>query len=376
VLAALLLGGTLAACGGGHRVATPPTTVPPAPTTTAPPATAPPGARLAIGTSQGLEVWSQSTGIFTVGPTLRGVTVSHIAWSADGRYLSWQTQPAGGRGGPELWYASLASGLTRHWRPPSAGRAFGPVVVTDRDVFTFGPRILRYAPGQVRAGRVAVPPVPEPAGSPVESWRGGWIVEPVGSPTGQTVQRITTAGVVLPPGLVLDGGTADGPHFDLEAVDLAGDRLAAELGTHGRGCEQAGTAQLWTAVLPLGTVRFSTPPVSSPGVTQRFWAIDVSGPDGSVYASSFACEARGRHAGQVVSTTLWRWRAGDWHRVGGGIVAGDRTGAGPLATLSGNIRVVRHVASVVGSGTVRVGGSVVATGGQAISWAPRQQPSD
>ncbi len=368
----LVLVVALAACGGHHGAAAPPSTAASGTTTTVPGPTAPPGARLAIATSQGVEIWSESTGIFTVGPTVRGVDVSDMAWSDDGRYLSWQTVPSGSRRrGTELWYVALASGITHHWGPRPGGGTYGPVVVTDTGVLSFGPSILRFSPGGPPLGAsVAVPAVGPLGGAMVQAWAGGWVVEPGGSLTGQAVQRFGTDGLPVPPGLVLDASTSHGPHFDLEAIDRSGTLLAAELGTHGRGCEDNGTAQLWTAVLPTSSVRYSTPPRPFPTDTERFWDIDVSGPDGSVYASTFDCATGGHHRGEALTTVLWRFRAGDWFRLGAGLVAGDRAGDGPLATLSGEVRVSGGSAAVTGAGTVRVGGRIVATGGQAISWAP------
>ena len=301
-----------AACGGAGRSAPTAVTVPVAagsvPATTFSPATAPAGAQLAIGTAEGMEVWSASTGVFTATPVGRNVVTSELAWSADGRYLSWQTVPAGGgRHGDELWYASVPTGVTRHWGPLPPGRTYGPVVVTDSGVITLGRVITRYAAAQ--ATTVGVLAGPDPAGSGVASWPHGWVVGPAGSP-GRQVRRVTAAGALLGSASVFAGPPPGGRRFDLDAVGADGREAAAELGRHRTGCELSGVAQLWTVSLAGGTPRLSTPPAAVARDTQRFWAIDVSGPAGSVYASSFDCAVGGKARGRVTATVLWDFRGG------------------------------------------------------------------
>jgi hypothetical protein len=375
--AVLAAGLALAACGGG-RDQTGPTavTVPVAPgdasAVTSPAVTAPAGDRLAIATAAGLEIWSASTGVFTVGPAMENVVVSDLAWSPDGAYLSWQTVPAGpGRPGTALWYAAVRTGITEHWGPLGPGRSYGPVVVTDAGVLTLGAHITRYASsGGVTVG---APAPPDPTGSQVASWLHGWVVQPAGDPAGRPVRLLSAAGTDLAPHLVLD--IAPGSRrLDLVAVAADGQEVASELGRHGAGCEVTGSAQLVTVRPAHGGVSVSRPPTVTRGATQRFWAIDVSGPPGSIYASTFDCATKGKGRGRVTSTVLWSLHAGRWKRVGAHLVAGSQLGQGPLATLAGDVEVTHGVAAVAGGGAVRVNGHIVATGGQAIAWSPAVSP--
>jgi hypothetical protein len=404
------LGAGLVGCGGGSGRAVPVPVTDAAPSggdsvATGPTVTAPVGAHLAIGTADGMEVWSASTGVFTVGPPGRNVVTSDLAWSADGEYLSWQTLAKGGghqvpgSHGDELWYAALRTGVTDHWGPLPPGRTYGPVVVTDTGVLTLGPVIRRYSPvGKadgssatgsgagssgagssgvgssgpgVAAGGVSVgaPAGPVPSASRVAAWLHGWVVEPSGPPAGQRIRRLSAAGATIPPEIVLGAVPAD-VRLDLESADAGGQEVAAELGHQRTGCELTGNASLWVASLTRGTARSSTPPTTVKGARQRFWAVDVSGPSGSVFASTFDCATKGKNRGRATSTVLWNFQAGTWHRVGAGLVAADQLGHGPVATLAGQIKITRGVAAVTGVGAVRVGGLVVATGGQAIAWSP------
>jgi hypothetical protein len=387
----LLVGAGTASCGG-HRLA-PPLVAPQGVATTRRPAiTVPAGARLAIGTSQGMEIWSATTGVFTVGPTLGDVVVSDVAWSADGRYLSWQTVPVGGHQGAELWDADVSSGITEHWGPVPAGRTYGAVVTRASGVLTYGAVITERTSASGR--RTLLPAAPDPAGGRFESWSGGWVAESAARAGELRVQRVSAAGASVPPVVVLDAPSGDGARFDLEAVAVDGRQFAAELGAHGKGCQTAGSAELWTASLTTGVVGDSTPPLAAGRVTQRFWNLDVSGPADTVYASMLVCttttrltkvtsrtkataKTKATATTRVVrstevadSTVLWMRRGGHWSRVGADLVAADRAGNGPLATLSGQIEVTGGVARVTGRGQVGVDGRIIAAGGQTIAWAP------
>jgi hypothetical protein len=360
---------TTPVAGPGTTIEAPPTTAASpllAPTTTAPKAAV--AGRLAIGTGQGMEVWSSTTGVFAVGPTVQGVVVSDIRWSLDGRFLAWQTTPSGGSGGTELWYADVAHGIVHHWGPLRHGGAFGAVVVTDDGVLTFGRRIVRYLPGGGTSivGRSATP---DETGSAVEAWSHGWVVEPR-RVNGLTVRRLDTAGTVLAPTVTLGGAVANGPRFGLDTVDFAGRRFAAALGTAQRTCGGGGSVELWSASLVTGVVRHSPPPATTQGEALRIWGIDVSGTPSAVYTSTFSCPAHVR-PGTVITTTLWRYAAGGWERLGPHLLLADDSPTGVLATLGGDVREGRSgPVTATGSGRVEVEGTVVATGGRSIEWAP------
>ncbi|MFE7854080.1 hypothetical protein [Streptomyces sp. NPDC057403] len=200
-----------------------------------------------------MEIWSRAHGARHVGPpTSHGIGISHLTWSADGRYLAWY-QDTGANGG-EVVSVNTASGSTHTWP-----QKFAPsgLAVSGTNIYTTDnstPFLVRTGPDgathpfalPARAALTA----PTPKGLVFASASDYPFTTQLWSLDlkGQTKQIVTLTALRH-------------PNLALYNQMAAGDGIAAlEEGDHQDVCGLGGTALLHTVNLSSGTQHLSTIP--------------------------------------------------------------------------------------------------------------------
>jgi len=333
---------------------------------------------LAVGTQEGMVLWSDASGATRIGPaTPTPVEVYDVNWSADGDYLAWVQRPLSPdeSGRAELVEFDVLTHHSTIWStkdfdltgivPSSSG------VLTDEYFSSSTTQLLKFNLN----GSTTTTSISVPGGDAFVAYGDGFLAASnFPGAEGSNVERVSIDGTVIttPAKLSVVPGNESGL-YETAAASEDGEFMADELGDH-TDVGGVGPSSKITIVNTIsGSVSTTGPPTPKDGSVLRVNSMSWS-PSGVLDVTMYNWGASGNARG--IPMELWEYSGNEWREIGTEFLAAARGPGGVLATVSGNLKLSSVAESPyavpAGAQQLDVGGALIPLGApaQSIAWAP------